>query len=96
MNKQFEVLRGTRILLNKPEEKESKIELTEKDKIAIEDDLKKKWSHLEVFAVGDKVEDVTAGDHVYVQISALEYAERIEIDGKIKFMIREQDVAIIW
>jgi len=92
----FKKLRGTRILLSKPEEKESVIELTEKDKQALEDELKKKWSRLEVYAVGNSVEDVYIGDQVYVQISALEYAERIEIDGKIKFMVREQDIAIVW
>ena len=92
----FKELRGTRILLSKPEEKESMIELSEKDKLMIEEDLKKKWSALEVYAVGKDVVSVEALDKVYVQISALEHAERIEIEGKIKFMIREQDVAIIW
>jgi len=92
----FKKLRGTRILLSKPEERESVIELTEKDKQALEDELKKKWSRLEVYAVGNGVEDVFSGDQVYVQISALEHAERIEIEGKIKFMVREQDIAIVW
>jgi hypothetical protein len=92
----FKKLRKTRILLSKPEERESVIELTEKDKQALEDELKKKWSRLEVYAVGNGVEDVFSGDLVYVQISALEHAERIEIEGKIKFMVREQDIAIVW
>lgn len=90
------MLRGTRILLSRPEVKDSGIELSEKDKEMIENDLKKKWSELEVFAVGTTVEDVKAGDRVYVQISALEHAERIEVDGQVKFMVREQDIAIIW
>ena len=96
MIKPFKKVRGTRILLSKPEMKESLIELSEKDKLSIEEDLKKEWSALEVYAVGPEVVDVQEGDKVYVQISALEFAERIEIAGKIKFMIREQDVAIIW
>ena len=96
MSKAYQMLRGTRVLLSKPEMKESLIELSEKDKQMIEDEMKKQWSALEVYAIGYDVVDVKAGDKVYVQISALEHAERIEIDGKIKFMIREQDIAIVW
>lgn len=96
MKTEFKKLRGTRILITKPEEKDYGIELSEKDKLALENDLKKKWTRLEIFAVGEEVQSVNEGDKVYVPVSALEYAERIEIDGKIKFMVREQDIAIIW
>jgi hypothetical protein len=33
---------------------------------------------------------------VYVRATALELSEKIEVDGKLKFMIHEQDIAIIW
>lgn len=96
MESPYKMLRGTRVLISKPEVKESAIELSEKDKQMIEDEMKKSWSALEVYSVGYDVVDVKKGDKVYVQISSLEHAERIEIDGKIKFMIREQDIAIVW
>jgi hypothetical protein len=89
-------LRGNRILLNRPEIKESAIELSEKDKALVEAELRKSWSHLEVFQVGEAVESIKANDQVYVRITALELAEKIEIDGHMKFMVHEQDIAIVW
>lgn len=89
-------LRGNRILLNKPEIKESPIELSEKDKALVEAELRKSWSHLEIYAVGENVESIKAGDQVYVRVSALELAEKIEIEGQMKFLIHEQDIAIVW
>lgn len=96
MSKAFKKLRGNRILISKPEVKESAIELSEKDKALIEADLRKTWSQLEVYAVGDGVTEIAAGDKVYVRVTALELAEKIEIDGQMKFLIHDQDVAIIW
>ena len=92
----MKTLRGNRILINRPEVKESALELSEKDKALIEAELRQTWSSLEVYAVGEKVEDIKAGDLVYVRATALELSEKIEVDGKLKFMIHEQDIAIIW
>jgi hypothetical protein len=92
----MKTLRGNRILINRPEVKESALELSEKDKALVEADYRKTWSSLEVFAVGEKVEDIKAGDLIYVRATALELSEKIEVDGKLKFMVHEQDVAIIW
>ena len=89
-------LKGRRILLNVPEKKESVIQLSEKDQ---EDLLKaeyKKWQKLTVFAVGENVESVQVGDSVYLTISSLENAERIDIDGNPNMMVGEHDIAIVW
>jgi hypothetical protein len=96
MSKPFKMLRGNRILISKPEVKESAIELSEKDKALIEAELRKTWSQLEVYAVGEAVKEIYAGDKVYVRVTALELAEKIEIDGQMKFLIHEQDIAIVW
>jgi hypothetical protein len=96
MEKPFKKLRGNRILLNRPESKEYSIELSEKDKAIIEDELRTKWTRLEVYAVGTDVEDCKAGDKIYVQATALKLAEVIEVDGLPKFMIRENDVVLVW
>jgi len=56
----------------------------------------KAWNRLTIYAVGDKVEDVVAGDVVYIAVSQLEHAEKVDIDGSVKLMLNEMDIAIIW
>ena len=46
-------LKGKRVLLNKPEVKESPFELSESDKHALDMDMRKTWTKLEVYAIGD-------------------------------------------
>ena len=94
----FKSLRGRTILLDVPQRKKSVIELSAKDEEAIMQEAAKLWSKLTVYAIGDKVEEVKAGDKVYVRTSALnmETVERIEIDGEIKLVLNEGDVIIVW
>lgn len=94
----FKLLRGRTILLDIPQRKKSIVELSAKDEEAIMQEAAKLWNKLTVFAVGDKVEEVKAGDQVYVRTSALnmETMERIDIDGEIKLVLNEGDVIIIW
>ncbi len=84
---------GKRVLINIPEMKESKIQLSDADKELLQKEAIKKWSQLEVFAVGDEVDKVKAGDKVYVQAYGLEGAERIDVAGSIKLLIKEFDIA---
>jgi len=92
----MKMLRGTRVLISLPEMKKQALELSEKDKALLEAEARKSWTQLSVFAIGDKVEDVKEGDKVYVRASALELSERIEIEGQMKLMVHEQDIAIVW
>ena len=94
----FKKLRGRTILLSIPERKKSVIELSSKDEESIMAEAVKMWNKLSVYAVGDKVEEVSVGDQVYVRTSALnlEVVERIEIDGETKLVLNEGDVVIIW
>lgn len=94
----FKMLRGRAILVDIPQKKETGLQLSEKDEDMIMADAMKMWNKLTVFAVGDKVEDVKAGDKVYVRTSSLnlEVVERIDIDGSIKFVLNEGDVIIVW
>jgi hypothetical protein len=96
--KEFKMLRGRTILVDMPVRKESAIKLSEKDEEYIMAEAMKMWNKLTVYAVGDKVEDVKAGDVVYIRTAALnlEVVERIEIDGSMKFVLNEGDVVIIW
>jgi hypothetical protein len=94
----FKLLRGRTILLDVPKKKESGLQLSAKDEDAIMQEAMKMWSKLNVFAVGDKVEEVKVGDKVYVRTNALnlEVVERIDIDGDTKLVLNEGDVVIIW
>lgn len=94
----FKKLRGRTILLSIPERKKSVIELSSKDEEAIMAEAVKMWNKLSVYAIGDKVEEVSVGDQVYVRTNALnlEVVERIEIDGETKLVLNEGDVVIIW
>jgi hypothetical protein len=94
----FKKLRGRTILLSIPERKKSVIELSSKDEEAIMAEAVKMWNKLTVFAVGDKVEEVSVGDQVYVRTASLnlEVVERIDIDGQTKLVLNEGDVIIIW
>ena len=96
MSHPFKTLRGRRIIINVPERKESALKLSEKDEDAIMYDAMKAWLRLEVFAVGDKCEDVKEGDIVYIPYSALEHSEKLDIDGTVRLVLGEGDVAIIW
>ena len=92
----FKVLRGWRLIIDVPEKPKSSIKLSEKDEDAIMYDAMKVWNKVTVYAVGDKCTDVSAGDVVYIPYTSLERSEKIDIDGKVRLMVNEGDVAIIW
>jgi hypothetical protein len=90
-------IKGKRILLSKPYKEKSGIELTTTQQAEIDAELMKKWTNLEVFAVGEDVTAVKPGDKVYIPTFILQSAEIIDLnDQGIKIMVGEQDVAIIW
>ena len=94
------ILRGNRIMLDKPEKKqeEGKLDLILTDEMEKqqEQDMMKEWTHLNVYAVGADVEDVKAGDKVYVRTGALHNAEIIDMEGAIKMMVTVHDIVMIW
>jgi hypothetical protein len=49
-----------------------------------------------VYAVGEEVKTLEAGDVVYIGVNAIKNAEAIEVDGGIKLMVSEYDIAIVW
>ena len=89
-------VKGKRVLLNKPVMKESLFELSESDKQAIEMDMRKTWTKLEVYAIGDDVESVKVGDKVYMGMIGLQASEAVELEDGIKLMVAERDIAIVW
>ena len=94
------ILRGNRVMLDKPEKKEEEgkldLILTDEMEKQQEQDMMKEWTHLNVHAVGADVTDVKAGDKVYVRTGALHNAEIIDIEGSIKMMVTVHDIVMIW
>jgi hypothetical protein len=89
-------VRGQRIILSLPEIKKSTIEVDEKLKRELMEKEMKKWHNLTVLAVGDEVTGIEAGDGVYVNPIFLQNAERIEIAGEERLIVRQSDVSIVW
>ena len=91
----FKILRGKKILIEKPKAPESALTLSDKFKAEQEQELMKRWSKLRVAAVGDEVTGVKVDDEVYVG-NALAHSEVLEIDGNVYFLVAEAAVSIIW
>lgn len=89
-------LLGKRVLLSAPQRKESAIQLTPETERAMDEDMIKLWTALEVYAIGTDVTLVKAKDKVYVSVSSLSSAERIVIGDETKLLINEFEVMIIW
>ena len=95
------ILRGNRVMLDKPEKKEKKegeLDLIIPDNLEKdnEKEMMKEWTHLNVCAVGTDVTDVKVGDKVYVRTGALHNAEIIDLDGSIKMMVTVHDIVMVW
>jgi hypothetical protein len=89
-------LRGQRVLLSLPEIKKSTIEVDEKLQKELMEKEMKKWHNLTVLAVGDEVVGIEPGNGVYVNPIFLQNAERIEIDGADRLIVRQSDISIVW
>lgn len=89
-------LLGKRIMLNRPEEKKSKIEISDAQQREIDMRLMKQWTKLTVFEVGDEVDTIHAGDKVYVYVNSLANAEVLEVDGSKKMIVSLPEIVVVW
>ena len=89
-------LKGKRVLLSRPVMEKSSIEISPDVQESLDRENMKKWTNLEVFAVGEMVENISAGDKVYVPKGALERCDVVDVDGEVKLMVSDFDVAIVW
>jgi hypothetical protein len=96
MSQSFKSLEGRRILITKPVRKESLIELSPEASASLDADAMKSWTNLEIYAVGEEVTKYKAGDKVYLSTSALQSAEILEVDGALRLMVSDYDIAIVW
>ena len=89
-------LRGSRVLLNCPPRKDLGLHLSAEAEQELLIEELKSMTALEVFAIGDNVQDIQVGNKVYVSPSTIMHAELVKVDEEEKFLIREMDVALIW
>jgi len=89
-------LKGKRVLLSRPVIEKSAIELSPEVQATLDQENMKKWTHLEVFAVGDSVTEIQVGESVYIPSGVLQNADIVEIDGEIKLMVSDFQIAIVW
>jgi hypothetical protein len=89
-------LKGKRVLLSRPVLEKSAIELTPEVQASLDQENMKKWTHLEVFAVGDQVTDIKVGDIVYLPANAIEQCDVLDVGGEVKLMTSDFQIAIVW
>jgi hypothetical protein len=98
MTQPFKELTGKRVLITKPVRKESSIEMTDETKAMLDIEDMKRWTSLEIYALGAEVSNpnTVVGARVYVPTYSLSSSEIIEVDGALRMMIHEGDIAIYW
>ena len=95
---QFKSLKGNRILLNLPKKEEGKLIVDENTKEALEREMMKKYQRLSVYAVGEGVADIKAGDELMIDPQALSKAPVIPMGGDEdnKILVSIFDVILVW
>lgn len=87
---------GKRIMVFKPEVKQSPLQLDEASKMALEREAAKTWTSLEISHVGDEVTKFNVGDKVYISTQALSSSEVIDIENKLHILVNEASIILAW
>ena len=95
-NKGFKQLKGVRVLLSLPKRDDKGIILTPELEEQFNREYAQKMDKLEVFAIGDAVNDVQVGDVVYVPVEDLKRGTFITIKDEEKLMVSSMSIALIW
>jgi len=92
---EFKLL-GPLILLNLPQINKPTLQLSEELERQWMEKEMQKFNKLEVFAIGTEVTGVEVGDSVTVNPLFIRNAERVNIEGEDKVVIRYPDITIVW
>jgi hypothetical protein len=92
----FKILRGNRLLLDLPKKEEGKLIVDENTKEALEKEMMQKLNKLTVYAVGDGVSDIKAGDEILVDPASLQKSPVIPIGEENKLLVSPFDVILVW
>lgn len=97
MYKEFKKLRGNRVYLEIPEQKDSSLILTEEEKAEIVKKQLSSFSKLKVYAVGDLVTDIAVGDVVLMDPAKLQSCLIIKLSEKKEVMLVSPfDIVHVW
>jgi hypothetical protein len=83
-------------MLDRPEQKQSSVQLTDAQQKEIDRSLMHEWTKLNVHAVGDEVHSIHPGDKVYVYVNSLANAEVLEVDGSKKIIVSLPEIVVVW
>jgi hypothetical protein len=92
---EFKLL-GPRVLLTMPQINKPTLQLTDELERQWMEKEMQKFNKLEVFAIGTEVTGVEVGDSVTVNPLFIRNAERVNIEGEDKVVIRYPDITIVW
>jgi hypothetical protein len=95
-DKGYKQLKGVRVLLSLPKRDDKGIILTPELEEQFNREYAQKMDKLEVFAIGDAVNDVQVGDVVYVPVEDLKRGTFITISEEEKLMVSAMSIALIW
>ena len=89
-------LKGVRVLLSLPPRDTKGIELSPELKEELDREYAAQLDKLEVFAIGDAVEDLKIGDKVYVPTEELKRGTFVTISEEVKLMVAYHSIALVW
>lgn len=97
MANEIDVVFGNRVYLEMPRETKSDIILDEATQASVDQNNMKKWSRMKVFAVGDGVTGLKAGDYVMIDPSRPSDVVKVPVEGnKEVLMISMFNIAHKW
>ena len=96
MEQGFKQLKGYRVLLSLPPRDTKGIELSPELEEELNREYASKMDNLEIYAIGDTVDNLQIGERVYVPVEELKRGTFVTINGQHKIMVSSMSIALIW
>ena len=96
MEQGFKQLKGYRVLLSLPPRDTKGIELSPELEEELNKEYASKMDNLEIYAIGDTVDNLQIGERVYVPVEELKRGTFVTINGQQKIMVSSMSIALIW
>lgn len=96
MEQGFKQLKGYRVLLSLPPRDTKGIELSPELEEELNKEYASKMDNLEIYAIGDTVDNLQIGERVYVPVEELKRGTFVTINGQQKIMVSSMAIALIW